>query len=134
MTTTETATTCHSKNNSQPSYTWEVDKIQDLVIERKKQKLDFLLRLIIASFNNVTYDHIISKSRKKEYVLVRHLFCYFAVVRAGFATTETGYFLNRDHSTVIHGRDSINDYLFYDKQVKRIVEEIESDAKRLQLW
>jgi len=60
----------------------------------------------VLSLTDCTEDQITSPSRRREIVNVRQMLMYFCVNELRMGLRETGSFMgNKDHSTVIHGRD-----------------------------
>lgn len=72
----------------------------------------------------VTPSNVKSHSRKQEYVLPRHLICYVLRKNYRFEFTKIGFIFGRDHSTIIHSCESIDNYLRYDKRVIQAYEDI----------
>jgi chromosomal replication initiation ATPase DnaA len=94
----------------------EIQELRQMILkpEQKTKKVDKnfdeLLRIVCQESNVIPKDFF-SRSRKREYVIARAMFCYFAYRELNQSLKKIGLFLNRDHSTVIHGRDMIGDYL-----------------------
>lgn len=94
----------------------EIEILRNMIINPKKivkvqhKSLDNLMK-IVCSVTNVLPSEFFSKKRKQEYVLARSFFCYFANVYMKEATVKIGIYINRDHSTVIHGRNMIGDLM-----------------------
>jgi chromosomal replication initiation ATPase DnaA len=64
-------------------------------------------------------QYIKSKSRKRELVEIRQIFCYFCFLQYGYTLKAIGKILgHRDHSTVIHARDNVKNLLTTDKAFK----------------
>lgn len=59
----------------------------------------------------VSPDQIKLRNRTQNIVLVRQLICYIAVNHMGFTVTSVGQMIGRDHSTVIHSRNTFRDML-----------------------
>lgn len=52
----------------------------------------------------ITYEEVISKTKVREVVLVRHILCFILRQHTSLSLKSIGQKLgNRDHSTVIHG-------------------------------
>lgn len=62
---------------------------------------------------------VLSNSRKAEFTAPRHLFCYVLRYHYTLKTTTIGRILIKDHSTVIHACNQIENYLEYDKILQR---------------
>lgn len=63
--------------------------------------------------------NVIGKSRKTEHVLPRHIIWNIWVKHYGYYTRRTGfYFSDRDHSSVIHGANKVDDYCSVDAEYR----------------
>ena len=71
-------------------------------------KLEDLL-IIVSNECEVPASSIIEKCRKREYAIPRQLFGYIATRHLGYKLERVGLFLNRHHSTIIHGANRISD-------------------------
>ena len=66
-------------------------------------------------------------------VVPRHVFAWFLAECSGLTLTEIGAFLDRDHSSVLHARKSVDRLLeVHDVDVKFAVESIQQIA--LEIW
>jgi hypothetical protein len=66
----------------------------------------------VLNLTNVSEEKIKSTSRKRELVNIRQMLMYFCVTELDMGLKETGSFMgDKDHSTVIHGRDKFRDLL-----------------------
>jgi chromosomal replication initiation ATPase DnaA len=74
---------------------------------------DFQLRAIITHVTGIPWKQIESKSRKREIVLARQLYCVYAKQRLGDISLKSiGLAIgNRDHTTVIHSIQTVKDLL-----------------------
>lgn len=67
---------------------------------------------IVMYVTDVEYNQLVGKSRKRHIILARHLVCYFGYKRHVFSWKDVGTYLgNRDHTTAMAGRNSIQDLL-----------------------
>lgn len=74
----------------------------------------------VCKYYNVTKDEIISKKRTSEICTPRHMTMYLCVKYTNTNLKDIGKFLgNRDHATVINGRDKIEDLLKTDEAVRQ---------------
>jgi chromosomal replication initiator protein len=79
---------------------------------------------------NVSQQHIFSKSRKRDYVLVRQVSMYLAQKYTKMPASRIGQLIgNRDHSTVIHSCSTIEQRLRVDKAFQAEVSSIENSFK-----
>jgi chromosomal replication initiator protein len=78
----------------------------------------------------VEVDELKDKTRKKEIVIARQVAMYFAKEYTGHSLKSIGYqFGGRDHSTVIHAVQSVNDMIDTNTTFKASVEEIRKKLK-----
>ena len=71
-------------------------------------KLEDLL-IIVSNECEIPASTILCKSRTREYAIARQMFCFIATRHLGYKLERVGLFLNRHHSTIIHGANRIND-------------------------
>jgi chromosomal replication initiation ATPase DnaA len=112
----------------------EVDNYNDVLTEViAKNKLPDVLpfedqvMFTICEFYHITLDQIKSKSRKREHVLARQIAMVYFKEKTDYSLKRIGsLFENRDHSTVIHAIQAIQNLLDTDKkfiqQHKQIIE------------
>jgi len=104
-----------SHRNKVLSLEKEIERLRNQIAKPFKPKmanatLEQLLD-IVCSTTGVLPIELCSRSRKREYVIARHLFFYIASRHLGLPLTKIGLFTNRDHSSVIHGKDTYQDFL-----------------------
>lgn len=77
----------------------------------KLRKRDILLRQIILDVCEVeSWEKLISKDRKRELVIARQLYCYYAKQVLGSSLKTIGKAVGgRDHTTAIHSIQTIKD-------------------------
>ena len=79
---------------------------------------------------NVTQQNVFSRSRKREYVLVRQVSMYLAQKYTKMPASRIGQLIgNRDHSTVIHSCSTIEKRLKIDKDFQNEMTEIETSFR-----
>lgn len=79
----------------------------------------------VAEYFDITVAEIKDKTRKKEIVLARQVAMYFAKELTNLSLKTIGYhFGNRDHSTVIHAIQTVNDLIESDRKVKMCVDDL----------
>ncbi len=77
------------------------------------------IQQIVSDFFNISIDHIIGKTRKRNIVVARQLGMYFAKKMTELSLKEIGkQFGNRDHTTVMHSIKTINDLIDTDSLFK----------------
>ncbi len=84
----------------------------------------------VCNHYNVTQQNVFSRSRKRDYVLVRQLSMYFAQKYTKMPASRIGQLIGkRDHSTVIHSCSTIEQRLKTDKAFEAEVASIENSFK-----
>ena len=77
-----------------------------------KSDLSLKIRDTVCLVCNVTWDKVQSKSRKREIVLARQLYCFYMCFYTKLSLKRIGETIGgRDHTTVIHSRQTIIDLL-----------------------
>lgn len=72
------------------------------------------------------------KSRKRELVYARQLMMWYLSENTQLTLGMIGEMFNRDHSTVIHAKGVVNDFIqFPDKNFKSVVFEIDSELRKM---
>ena len=91
--------------------------------------VDDILEKVCNHFN-VTQQNVFSRSRKREYVLVRQVSMYLAQKYTKMPASRIGQLIgNRDHSTVIHSCSTIEKRLKIDKDFHDEMTEIEKSFR-----
>ena len=91
--------------------------------------VDDILEKVCNHFN-VTQQNVFSRSRKREYVLVRQVSMYLAQKYTKMPASRIGQLIgNRDHSTVIHSCSTIEKRLKIDKDFHNEMTEIEKSFR-----
>ncbi|BDD10306.1 chromosomal replication initiator protein DnaA [Fulvitalea axinellae] len=84
----------------------------------------------VAEHFSLSVADLKAKSRKKELVVARQIAMYFSKEFTEHSLKSIGYhFGGRDHSTVIHAVQSVNDMLEEDSQYKGHIQELEKKIK-----
>ena len=92
--------------------------------------IDYIQKTV-SEYYNLNMDQLKDKTRKKEIVIARQIAMYFSKEYTNHSLKSIGYhFGGRDHSTVIHAVQSVNDMLDTNNHFKDSVEDIK---KRLKL-
>jgi chromosomal replication initiator protein len=87
---------------------------------------------IVSKFFNISINEMKDKARKKEIVIARQVAMYFSKDFTNNSLKSIGFhFGGRDHSTVIHAVQSVNDMIDTDSIFKKNVEEIK---KRISVY
>lgn len=97
------------------NYQKEIERLKTMIINpihkmnKNKELLEILQKVCDAS--GIMPHDILSKTRKREVVIARQLFCYLTMTYYNYTLVQVGRFLSRDHSTVIHSVNAYTDYL-----------------------
>jgi chromosomal replication initiator protein len=91
--------------------------------------IDDILEKVCTHYN-VNQQHVFSKSRKRDYVLVRQVSMYLAQKYTKMPASRIGQLIGgRDHSTVIHSCSTIEQRLKVDKAFSADLTSIENSFK-----
>ena len=69
----------------------------------------------VCAYYGVSTEEVIGRSRFKEIVMARHMAIYIIRNKVKLKLKATGMLFNRDHTTVIHAIQNINNLLCYDE-------------------
>lgn len=84
----------------------------------------------VAAYYSVSLENLRSKSRKRELVAARQMAMFFAKRYTNHSLKSIGhYFGGRDHSTVIHALQTVNDMLDTEPRFKLALEELQRKLK-----
>ena len=84
----------------------------------------------VSEFFKVSIDQLKDKTRKKEIVMARQLAMFFAKEYTSLSLKSIGYhFGGRDHSTVIHAVQTVNDLYDTDSSFKKATDELRKKLK-----
>lgn len=91
--------------------------------------IDYIQKTV-SEFFKVSIDQLKDKTRKKEIVMARQMAMYFSKEYTNLSLKSIGYhFGGRDHSTVIHAVQTVNDLYDTDNNFKRSVDELRKKLK-----
>ncbi len=97
--------------------------------ESKEVSIDEVQRYVSEYFG-LTVDDLKAKTRKREIVTARQIAMYFAKEYTGFSLKSIGYhFGGRDHSTVIHAIQTVNDFMMEKRELKMCIDDIDKKLK-----
>ena len=98
-------------------------------IDNHPLTIDDILERVCHHYN-VAQQHVFSKSRKRDYVLVRQVSMYLAQKYTKMPASRIGQLIGgRDHSTVIHSCSTIEQRLKVDKAFSAEISSIENSFK-----
>ncbi|MFN8344580.1 MAG: chromosomal replication initiator protein DnaA [Spirosomataceae bacterium] len=102
--------------------------LKNIVTSEEREVNIDTIQDLIADFYEISVADLKSKSRKKELVFPRQMAMYFAKEFTNLSLKSIGYhFGGRDHSTVIHAIQTINDLMEQEDAVKEAVQKIRSN-------
>ena len=91
--------------------------------------IDYIQKTV-SEFFKVSIDQLKDKTRKKEIVMARQLAMYFSKEYTNLSLKSIGYhFGGRDHSTVIHAVQTVNDLYDTDNTFKKSLDELRKKLK-----
>ena len=98
-------------------------------VDNRPLTVDDILEAVCNHFN-VTQQNVFSKSRKRDYVMVRQVSMYLAQKYTKMPASRIGQLIgNRDHSTVIYSCTSVEQRLKVDKAFSAEITSIENAFK-----
>jgi chromosomal replication initiator protein len=98
-------------------------------IDNKPLTIDDILDKVCNHFN-VEQQHVFSKSRKRDFVMVRQISMYLAQKYTKMPASRIGKLVGgRDHSTVIHSCNTISQRLKVDHAFQSEIDSIEQSFK-----
>lgn len=114
-------------------YVYPGIKERELVSKNKKLKRKLIqpkdvLKLVAENFG-VTVENVLSRSRKKEVSEARHIYCKIMKSEFNYSLKSIGETIgNRDHTTVIHSIETVNDRCEtedgYQEQIHSIIDQL----------
>ncbi len=115
---------------------------KDIDLELAKQTLQSIVHDIdsevgidyiqktVSEFFKISIDQLKDKTRKKEIVMARQIAMYFSKEYTNLSLKSIGYhFGGRDHSTVIHAVQAVNDMYDTNSSFRRSVDELRKKLK-----
>ena len=98
-------------------------------IDNKPLTIDDILEKVCNHYN-VSQQNVFSKSRKRDYVMVRQISMYLAQKYTKMPASRIGQLIGgRDHSTVIHSCSTVEQRLKVDKSFFAELSSIENSFK-----
>ena len=116
----------HKLDNREITMFTAEQAIKDMILPDSPRKVTpEIIISEVAKYYGVTADDINSSRRNKEIVIPRQVAMYLCREKTDTALAEIGKIMgNRDHTTVIHGHDKIEQTLSTDLKLKNEIEEI----------
>jgi chromosomal replication initiator protein len=95
----------------------------------KEVSIEAIQKKVVDHFG-LSLEELKGKSRRKEYVIPRQIAVYLAKEHTEHSLKSIGYhFGGRDHSTIIHAIQSVNDMLKTEQEVKSAIQSIQKQLK-----
>jgi len=97
-------------------------------ISKPKPKLSLkTIMMEVVNHTHIQHELIASKSRKGIIVRARFYYCYIAWITGGYSLNEISTLVGfRDHTTIMHARDTVMDNLTYEKRTIADISELKS--------
>ena len=99
----------------------EESKIIDLSL--RNRKIDFIKEIVSAYYKQQITDYD-RKSRNREVIKLKYTTIWLVLKNVKIPLTELGKLFNYDHATIIHANKQINNYLFFDTDLKKELSEL----------
>ena len=104
--------------------------LTDLIHEIDTEVSIDYLQKVVSEHYNISLEDLQSKTRKKEVVMARHIAMHLAKEYTDHSLKSIGqYFGGRDHSTVIHALQAVNDMFVTVPKFKSSMEELKRKIK-----
>jgi len=97
-------------------------------LKYKSKKNDELERILdeVCKYMEINVSDVKSKNRMLKTKIARFYYCYLAKLLTEASLQQIGNVVYRHHATVIHAKDTVSDWLSYDKEVINHLEELET--------
>lgn len=107
------------------------EKIVTRLVKYNKRKITVdQIKKTVAEYYNITVEELISKSRRRNIALPRQVAIYFTTLLTDLPLAAIGAeFGNRNHSTIVHNKQTVQNLLETDKKMKQDISEIERRLK-----
>jgi chromosomal replication initiator protein len=102
------------------------DMLDKLLNTAKKEITIDEIKQTVCDFFALPYDKIVSKSRKREIVMVRQIAMYLSKNHTNYSTAQIGDQIGKkDHTTVLHSCKAIQNMIDTDKVFKKTMQDLE---------
>lgn len=121
-----------NKNKATLGDAEEYLKYNDDSIKNKKIvkiSIDSVLR-VVCDFYDVKSRDVLSKKRTNKVSNCRHIISYIARELTSLSSTEIGNFLGREHSTILHGIERIENLIVHDKNLQNDINNIKKEITK----
>jgi len=83
---------------------------------------------VCAKHFNIKTSDLCGKNRKKELIIARHITAYLLLTEGNLPLEEVGHLLGgRDHTSIMHARDKINNLFSTNPQIRQLINQIKSN-------
>jgi len=108
-------------------------KLRDVFASRRQANLSMeIIQKVVADFYSLSSNDLKGKKRNQKIAYPRQLSMYICREMTDFSTTEIGEaFGGRDHTTVMHSIDKIQDLLITDPSLDSTIENLKRQIKEL---
>ncbi len=108
-------------------------KILENIVQNIEKEIDIdKIQKSVSLYFSVTVDELKDKTRKKEVATARQVAMYFAKEYTDYSLKQIGqYFGGRDHSTVIHAVQCVNNQIIKDDSFKKSVDELKKQLQAI---
>lgn len=123
----------YTENEKHTKYTYNVVStiFRDLAVDPSELTPERIIS-VVANYYSIHKKDIVGKSRKKEFVIPRHMAMYLIREITDSSLIEIGkIFGGRDHSTIINGISRIDQAMKMDKAVNLAVSNIEQRIRTI---
>ena len=90
--------------------TWFANAHHPHVLRNSELTLSDIFKEVCDIFKKTT-EAVLEKDRHSELVKIRQIYCYVSYKLGGNTLLEIANSINRDHTTVIHSKDIVADYI-----------------------
>jgi chromosomal replication initiator protein len=106
-------------------------KILDNIVSNIEKEIDIeKIQKSVSAYFSVSVDDLKDKTRKKEVATARQVAMYFAKEYTDYSLKQIGqYFGGRDHSTVIHAVQSVQNLIGSDSSFKKTVDDLKRQLR-----
>lgn len=111
-----------------------VEKVKDIISKTFSQNISVvsveIIQRVVADYFNISFTDIKGKKRSKNIAFPRHIAFYLARELTDYSTTELGNdFGGRDHSTIMHGCQKIEEKLYADSTLEETISILKKKIK-----
>lgn len=101
--------------------------IQDVIVQNTSYDsmlMDFI-KEVVSNYYKVDFDKFMSTNRRREYVKARQVCMYLISKNSKISQKTIGKAFYKDHATVIHSKKTISNYLDWDEELRREIDDLQ---------